>query len=58
MLYRAVATHGSGEWQGKWYADPHKAIKQATGWRERHDHLYDVYAQNERGDRIELEDVA
>jgi hypothetical protein len=44
--------------RAKWYADPQKAIKQATGWRERHDHLYDVYAQNERGARIELEDAA
>jgi hypothetical protein len=58
VLYRAAATHGSGRWQGKWHASPEKAIKQAAGWKDKHSHLHDVYAQNERGDRIEIEDFA
>jgi hypothetical protein len=42
VLYRAAATHGSGQWQGKWHTSPEKAIKQAAGWRKKHPHLYDV----------------
>lgn len=52
-LWRAIALHGAGRWEGRWRRLG-AAIDQALRWHDSNDGL-DVWVENERGEEIRLE---